>query len=313
MRQISIIIPCFNAASTIAATIESALLQSDCDFEILVVDDGSTDNSLEVIRSIDPAMRVISGPNRGVSVARNIGISETSSDWLVFLDADDLLVARTLAARLETAEASGADVVICDWQYLTDDDGPVFSVDWKRMQDAPDLAVVDGCWAPPAAILYRRSLIEKIGGFREELLNCQDGRLLFDAAYLGARFQHSAHLGARYRISPISHSRRDRGQYWRYFLMSTKQIEAVWLARTVLSPKQIEFLAKSYDQAARSLFVFGRLEYFEAVAAQQQLGLNLPLRHRIAAPLARAIGLRSAQMLNRIIWPIKSIVRLFAK
>ena len=57
MRQVSIIIPCFNAASTIAATIESALLQAGCDFEILVVNDGSTDNSLEIIRSIDPAIQ----------------------------------------------------------------------------------------------------------------------------------------------------------------------------------------------------------------------------------------------------------------
>ena len=136
---------------------------------------------------------------------------------------------------------------------------------------------------------------------------------MFDAAYFGARFRHSAHLGARYRISPMSLSHRDRGQFWRYFLMNTEQIEALWLARTALSPKQKEVLAKRYDRAGRSLFVLGRPEYFEALAAHQQLGLNLPLRHRIAAPLARLIGLRSAQIMYLIIRSIKSFVRLFAK
>ena len=165
VKHVSIIIPCFNAASTVAATIESALLQSDCDFEIVVVDDGSTDNSLEIIRSISPAIHVISQPNRGVSVARNRGSSETSSEWLVFLDADDLLVGGTLVSRLHTAATSGADVVICDWQHLTDGDAPVLSVDWRKMQDAPDIAVVDGCVAPPAALLYRRSLIGRSAAF----------------------------------------------------------------------------------------------------------------------------------------------------
>jgi len=311
VKQVSIIIPCFNAASSIAATVESALSQVDCDFEVLVVDDGSSDNSVAIVRSIDPVLRVISRPNRGVSTARNTGISETSSEWLLFLDADDLLIAGTLAARLETAAISGGDVVICDWQILNETEagsvnGPVRSVNWKKMQDAPDVAVFSSCWAPPAALLYRRSLVERIGGFREDLLIWEDARLMFDAAYHGARFRHSAHLGARYRISPTSLSRRDPSQYWRYFLKYTKQVEALWRVRAVLSPKQKEVLANMYDHVGRGLFRLSCPEYFEAVAAQQQLGLKLPLHHRIVAPLASAIGLRSVQKLLGIVRPIRS-------
>jgi len=315
VRQVSIIIPCFNAASTISATVESALSQVDCDFEVLVVDDGSSDNSVAIVRSIGPVLRVISRPNRGVSIARNTGISETSSEWLLFLDADDLLIAGTLAARLETAAISGADVVICDWHNFTETEAgslnaPVRSVNWKKMQDAPDVAVFSSCWAPSAALLYRRSLVERIGGFREDLLIWEDARLMFDAAYHGARFRHSAHLGARYRISPTSLSRRDPSQYWRYFLKYTKQIEALWRVRAVLSPKQKEALANMYDHVARGLFRLSCPEYFEAVAAQQQLGLKLPLHHRIVAPLASAIGLRSVQKLLRIVRPIRSTLGL---
>ena len=65
-------------------------------------------------------VRVLTGPNRGVSAARNRGIAETAGEWIVFLDADDLLIPGTLRRRLETAEATGADVVVCDWQEFLD-------------------------------------------------------------------------------------------------------------------------------------------------------------------------------------------------
>ena len=102
------IIPCFNAAATIGEAIASALAQRGPGGEILVVDDGSTDGSLAIARGFGPGVRVVTGPNRGVSAARNRGIAETAGEWLVFLDADDLLLPETLARRLATAAATDA-------------------------------------------------------------------------------------------------------------------------------------------------------------------------------------------------------------
>ena len=118
--SVSIIIPCFNAAATIGEAIASALAQCGPGGEILVVDDGSTDRSLAIARGFGPGVRVVTGPNRGVSAARNRGIAETAGEWLVFLDADDLLLPETLARRLATAAATDADVIVCDWQDLVE-------------------------------------------------------------------------------------------------------------------------------------------------------------------------------------------------
>ncbi|MFV0535938.1 MAG: glycosyltransferase family 2 protein [Dysgonomonas sp.] len=87
----SIIIPLYNKELSIKNTVESVLQQSYSDFEIVIVDDGSTDNSLNVVRKIaDDRIRILTKPNGGVSSARNYGVKNASYDWIAFLDADDI-------------------------------------------------------------------------------------------------------------------------------------------------------------------------------------------------------------------------------
>jgi len=88
--KFSILIPLFNKQSYIQQTIESVLAQTYQDFEVLVIDDGSTDKSITVVNAIaDSRIRVIAQQNAGVSVARNRGIQEAGGEWICFLDADD--------------------------------------------------------------------------------------------------------------------------------------------------------------------------------------------------------------------------------
>jgi glycosyltransferase involved in cell wall biosynthesis len=301
VSSISIIIPCFNAAGTLDATIECLLRQENVELDILVVDDGSTDDSVAIARRFEPKLRVLTGRNQGVSAARNRGISETTGDWIVFLDADDLLLPGTLRLRLLTA-ATGADVVICDWQEWTEDGtvcGPVCSIDCAAITSIPEVACATHVWATTAAIMYRRPLVERIGGFRDDLPIIQDARFLFDAAYRGARFAHSPHIGAAYRISQRSLSRSDPERFWSDVLTNVIQIEALWRIRGKLSPKEFEALEGIYNQAARGLFAAGSHRYFEAVNCQRRLGGRLPLHSRIAAPLAQVVGLWPAQQILR--------------
>ncbi len=90
--MVSVIIPCYNAQSWIRECLLSVLNQSYTNFEVLVIDDGSTDNSLEVANSCkDRHTRVITQQNKGASAARNAGLNEAKGEYIQFLDADDLL------------------------------------------------------------------------------------------------------------------------------------------------------------------------------------------------------------------------------
>ena len=87
--KISVIIPVYNSAATLARAIESVLVQTWPAQEIIVIDDGSTDNSLHVAKGFADRIRIIHQPNAGVSAARNRGAEAATAPWLAFLDADD--------------------------------------------------------------------------------------------------------------------------------------------------------------------------------------------------------------------------------
>lgn len=291
---VSIIVPFFNSMPVLAESICSAVAQKAIESNIVAIDDGSTDNSLAIARGFEPAIRVLTGPNQGVSAARNRGIAETAGEWIVFLDADDLLVPGTLRRRLETAEATGADVIVCDWREFVDQrDGVVDgvkSIDLAALQADAEIGSAGHVWAPTAALMYRRSLVEKIGGFREDLPVIQDARFLFDAAYHGARFAHSAHVGARYRISPQSLSRGDPARFWRDVLLNGMQIEALWRTRRALTSRQLTALAGIYNGAAHGLFRAADPAFREALAALRASGLRVGRRNRLAELLSDIAG-----------------------
>lgn len=308
--SVAVIVPAYNAAATLASTVESALGQPAVE-EIVIIDDGSRDDTLAVARSLErPGVRVLSGPNQGVSAARNRGIAETRAAWLLFLDSDDQLTPGTIEKRLATTAACGTDcgtVVICDWVEMIDNGvgtvtpGRTRSIDWHAVAVDPEIATATDVWATTAAILYQRTIVDRIGGFRADLPVIQDARYLFDAAYHGARFVQAPHVGARYRVLPGSLSRRDPGRFWKDVLVNGEQIEAAWRARGALTHAQRIAVAGIYNHAARGLFAARHEAYFEAITAQRRLGLEVPLHSRIAAPLARAIGQGRAHALLSLV------------
>ena len=107
MPQASIIVPAYNVAATIAETLHSLLAQTHGDFEIIVVDDGSTDRSVAIARSFgDPRIRIVQQPNRGLAGARNTGIEAARGKYIGFCDSDDLWRPGKLAAHIAHFEAN---------------------------------------------------------------------------------------------------------------------------------------------------------------------------------------------------------------
>ncbi len=116
--SISIIVPCYNGALHLRETLESALTQTMPPLEVIVVDDGSTDDSVAIAGSFGAAVRVVRQKNRGVSVARNNGIEHAKGDYLIFLDADDLLARDALAVMSQRLEQAPGSAVVMSFVFF---------------------------------------------------------------------------------------------------------------------------------------------------------------------------------------------------
>jgi glycosyltransferase involved in cell wall biosynthesis len=108
-QTVSVVIPCYNAASFLREALESALAQTHPPDEVIVVDDGSTDNSADIAGAFGLPVRVIRQANQGESVARNRGIEEARSEWVAFLDADDVW----RPTKLERQLAASSSEIVC--------------------------------------------------------------------------------------------------------------------------------------------------------------------------------------------------------
>src|SRR5947209_3032355 len=116
MHTVSVIIPCYNAGAWLQEAIESCFNQTYGPIEIIVVDDGSEDDSLSIARSYGDGVRVLTGPRRGISSARNRGFEGSSGKFIQFLDADDYLLPEKIERDVRFLEHERADAVYGDWR-----------------------------------------------------------------------------------------------------------------------------------------------------------------------------------------------------
>ncbi len=119
MKKLSIIIPCYNAEKWIAETLESLLAQTYTNIEILVVDDGSADESVSIVETFaekDARIRLIKQENAGVSAARNNGIEEATGDYIAFCDADDWMESTSYGEMIALLEKEESDIVFCEFE-----------------------------------------------------------------------------------------------------------------------------------------------------------------------------------------------------
>jgi glycosyltransferase involved in cell wall biosynthesis len=298
--MISVIIPCYNCAGTIEATIQS-VLEQQVNTSLIALDDGSKDQTLEVLGQFSSQSKILTGPNQGVSGTRNKGIQLVQDDWVQFLDSDDLLAPNTLDDRLRCARETGADVVVTDWADFAEErqiaQGVVIekSADWDRLnREGAEVACATSFWAPPAAVLYRRAIVEKIGGFRTDLPIIQDARFLFDAAHAGAKFAHVRSIGAYYRVADQSLSRSNPTKFWLDILTNIQQIEAIWQARGSLLQEERDALLGVFESAANSLLRCGNHEFKIADSHFQALGGKPALKYQVGKWLAKAFGPQNA-------------------
>lgn len=176
--RVSVVIPAYNAAWCVARAIDSVLAQSFRDFELIVVDDGSTDATAEVLSRYGSALQIISKPNGGMSSARNAGIGAAKGYYVAFLDADDRWLPEKLARQLELLEKH-PDLAFCAAVATLEDPTGMKIGEWRGHAGSPagvsEVFSNHGAVAGGAsAVVAKRHLVAELGGFDETLAGAED-------------------------------------------------------------------------------------------------------------------------------------------
>jgi glycosyltransferase involved in cell wall biosynthesis len=167
LPKVSVIIPAYNGDRFICQTIDSVLAQTYVNYEIIVVDDGSADQTQQVLQPYQTQIKYQYQSNQGVAIARNRGIELAQGELIAFLDQDDCLLPNKLALQVEKLEQAVAEIgmVHSGWQRIDAEGAPLGKVEpWHF---APQLDLYEWVWWKPvllSAMMFRRSWLEQVGG-----------------------------------------------------------------------------------------------------------------------------------------------------
>jgi len=303
LSLVSIIIPFYNAEQYIAEALYSALEQTYGDLEIIVVDDGSTDASLEIVKQYkDNRIKILSQRNKGGSSARNNAIEAAMGEYIKFLDADDVLLPDAIEKQIEQSkEINEHEIVFGDFNFmnrkggvtssntfheteaLLNDPGTFFLQNWKILITCP---------------LHKKEYLLRIGGFDEKLPFGQESDLHFRLALDGVRFNYRPARIFNYRShsddSRISSKRvkKDR-DLWALVYSLDKKIQLLEELNGKLNKPQQEYFSRSYFGLARKSFMQGNRaegKYFLARSKQYAGNRLPPFRQGPAWAMAYQLG-----------------------
>ena len=175
MPKVSVIIPTYNRARIVGEAIDSVLAQRYDDFELIVVDDGSTDGTEEVVASYLPRLTYINQEHQGVSAARNHGIASARGEYLSFLDSDDLWLREKLSTQMHFME-SHPEYRICYTDEIWIRNGVRVNPMKKHKKYSGMIfeQCLPLCIVSPSSVLIVRTLLDEVGTFDEGLEVCED-------------------------------------------------------------------------------------------------------------------------------------------
>ena len=187
---VSVIIPTYNRGWIVQEAIDSVLDQDFRDYELIVVDDGSDDNTREMLGAYGKSITVLRQPNRGVSAARNRGIAEAAGQLIAFLDSDDVWLPGKLASQVKFFEENAA-AVVNQTQEIWVRNG--VRVNPKKRHHKFSGMIFERslalCLVSPSAVMIKKGLFDDVGLFDEQLPACEDYDL-----WLRISCRHPVHL-----------------------------------------------------------------------------------------------------------------------
>ena len=185
MTEVSVIIPTYNRAKKVCHAVSSVLDQTFTDFEIIVIDDASTDDTNERLRQYSNRIKVIShSENKGVSAARNSGINNAKGKYIALLDSDDYWLPEKLRIQIDFFN-DNPDALICQARELWIRKGKRVNPAKKHLKPSGNIFIpsLKLCLVSPSAVMFRKSILDEVGMFDEEFPVCEDYDLWLRIAY----------------------------------------------------------------------------------------------------------------------------------
>ncbi len=175
MPAVSVVIPAYNVQRFIRQTLDSVLAQTYRDFEVLVIDDGSTDGTAEIATDYGEPVRVLRQENAGPSAARNHGIREARGDFVAFLDADDLWRPEKLAEQMPLFDAAGrVGLVYCRFQRIDAEGQPLPTEPWPTPTGEVYYRMLERSYVPASTPVVRAACFERAGTFPADMSWAED-------------------------------------------------------------------------------------------------------------------------------------------
>lgn len=266
---ITITICTFNGERYIAQTIDSVLIQTYPNIEIIIVDDGSNDTTIQIINKYmknDSRIRFFARKNAGLPASRNFAFSQARGDWVAIIDQDDLCFPQRLMKQFEiTKKFPSAELIFCNTDYINEIGQKIgdhllsFSLpnSFIRKNLAGNLLLIKGCYVDSEACFIKRSLIDSIG-FLDESLKYACDYEYFIRAGLQSDFAYTSETLSSWRIHPNQESVRNKNRFKEYRSVLIKYIfhtEVKLLTRFIILFNFLRsILGQSYRSARNLLF-----------------------------------------------------------
>lgn len=269
---VSVLVPSFNHGPFLRECIDSVLSQDYPGVEVIVVDDGSTDNSIEILREYGDRITLIQQSRGRQARARNLGLEIAKGDLIAFLDSDDRYLPGRISSAVDVFMEDPEAVLVWGDYRLIDGSNKVFSTcRWKPCRADFRLELIAGNPICNATVTVRKETLLAIGGFEESLARACDGLAWYIIAARGGKFVHVAKELVDYRLHDRNDSNnfttmsRERDAallaavraYIDYGVVSGRD-ELLWLRNVVM--KQFAFRSAAYLQGIVSKTVSSRIK-----------------------------------------------------
>lgn len=301
----SIALPAFNAESTLAASIESVLEQEFSDWELIVVDDGSTDGTLDLARGYakrDRRISVSSQTNAGCGAARDAAASKAHGEFVMKHDADDELLPGALTMlHAFIAEHPGYDIYSANgWKLMPDGSRTPYytSPRFDRVTSLTLDDMLDECWILGGGAVIRRETLERVGGFRH--VRTEDYDLWLRALAAGAAHLYLPERIYLYNYGTPGHMNEDPTLTFRSYIEVFQDL----IASGMLTDQQVEHAKRSIRRFESRCEQFARNPVTEARFTTRQA-------HAFRDAVTRVFGARAApavlRLADRVKWVVKPI------